>query len=57
MVHTSVMALLRDAATADSNTAELEHHAAPQPTYIHVCTQTASPLIEYVAPAPGMIVS
>ena len=34
--------------------AELKHHAAPQPTYIHVGTQTASPLIEFVAPAPVM---
>ena len=34
------------------NVAEMRHHAAPQPTYIHVGTQAASPVIEYVAPAP-----
>ena len=36
------------------NVAEMRHHAVPQPTNIHVGTQTASPVIEYVAPAPVM---
>ena len=32
----------------------MRHHSAPQPTYIHVGTQTVSPVMEYVAPAPVM---
>ena len=36
------------------NVAEMRHHSAPQPTYIHVGTQTVSPVIEYLAPAPVM---
>ena len=36
------------------NVAEMRHHAAPQPTHIHVGTQTASPVIDYMGPAPVM---
>ena len=36
------------------NVAEMRHHSAAQLTYIHVGTQTVSPVIEYVAPAPVM---
>ena len=31
--------------------AEMRHHAAPQPIYVHVGTQTAAPVIEHVASA------
>ena len=37
-----------------TNVAEMRHHSAPQPTYIHVGRQTVSPVIEYVTPAPVM---
>ena len=36
------------------NVAEMRHHAAPQPTNIHVGTQTATPVIECMAPSPAM---
>ena len=32
---------------------EMRHHAAPQPIYVHVGTQTAAPVIEDVAPGPA----